>query len=90
MMTPQFVKPYVKSNKNDDVDTEAICRRLGSQYGFCNSQILSTNTRITVTDGSANLSRRGKNILAAGVANKTCALYGPLLNKKEKYNGVAV
>jgi transposase len=25
MMAPQFVKPYVKSNKNDSVDAEAIC-----------------------------------------------------------------
>lgn len=25
MMAPQFVKPYVKSNKNDSLDAEAIC-----------------------------------------------------------------
>ena len=25
MIAPQFVKPYVKSNKNDVVDAEAIC-----------------------------------------------------------------
>lgn len=25
LMSPQFVKPYVKSNKNDVVDAEAIC-----------------------------------------------------------------
>jgi len=25
LMSPQFVKPYVKSNKNDTVDAEAIC-----------------------------------------------------------------
>ncbi len=25
LMSPQFVKPYVKSNKNDTVDVEAIC-----------------------------------------------------------------
>ena len=25
MMAPQFVKPYVKSNKNDALDAEAIC-----------------------------------------------------------------
>ena len=24
-MAPQFVKPYVKSNKNDAADAEAIC-----------------------------------------------------------------
>ena len=26
MIAPQFVKPYVKSNKNDAVDAEAICQ----------------------------------------------------------------
>ncbi|MEJ2767056.1 transposase, partial [Photobacterium sp. MCCC 1A19761] len=25
LMPPQFVKPYVKSNKNDTADAEAIC-----------------------------------------------------------------
>jgi transposase len=25
MMTPQSVKPYVKTNKNDAIDAEAIC-----------------------------------------------------------------
>jgi hypothetical protein len=25
MMAPQFVKPYVKTNKNDSLDAEAIC-----------------------------------------------------------------
>ena len=25
LMAPQFVKPYVKTNKNDDADAEAIC-----------------------------------------------------------------
>lgn len=24
-MAPQFVKPYVKTNKNDEADAEAIC-----------------------------------------------------------------
>jgi transposase len=27
LMAPQFVKPYVKSNKNDANDAEAICER---------------------------------------------------------------
>jgi len=29
MMSPQFVKPYVKSNKNDALDAEAICEAVG-------------------------------------------------------------
>jgi transposase len=28
LMSPQFVKPYVKSNKNDTQDAEAICEAL--------------------------------------------------------------
>ena len=30
LMAPQFVKPYVKTNKNDAADAEAICA--GSRY----------------------------------------------------------
>ncbi|CAL8480535.1 transposase (plasmid) [Caballeronia sp. S22] len=29
MIAPQFVKPYVKSNKNDAADAEAICEAVG-------------------------------------------------------------
>ncbi|CAB3714157.1 hypothetical protein R8871_04327 [Paraburkholderia graminis C4D1M] len=29
LMAPQFVKPYVKSNKNDAADAEAICEAVG-------------------------------------------------------------
>ena len=27
-MAPQFVKPFVKSNKNDAIDAEAICEAI--------------------------------------------------------------
>jgi len=30
LMSPQFVKPYVKSNKNDATDAEAICEAVGA------------------------------------------------------------
>lgn len=29
LMAPQFVKPYVKTNKNDTADAEAICEAVG-------------------------------------------------------------
>ena len=32
MIAPQFVKPYVKSNKNDANDAEAICEAIELQY----------------------------------------------------------
>jgi len=28
-MAPQFVQPYVKTNKNDAADAEAICEAVG-------------------------------------------------------------
>lgn len=33
LMAPQFVKPYVKSNKNDAADAEAICEAALSDSG---------------------------------------------------------
>lgn len=39
LMTPQFVKPYVKSNKNDAADAEAICQAVGRpRCGSCDQQ----------------------------------------------------
>jgi transposase len=36
LMAPQFVKPYVKSNKNDANDAEAICdSSCTPNYAFC-------------------------------------------------------
>src|SRR5580658_11333373 len=31
LMAPQFVKPYVKTNKNDAADAEAICEAVGRE-----------------------------------------------------------
>ena len=31
LMAPQFVKPYVKTNKNDARDAEAICEAVGDR-----------------------------------------------------------
>ena len=32
MIAPQFVKPYVKSNKNDANDAEAICEAMSRPH----------------------------------------------------------
>jgi transposase len=32
LMAPQFVKPYVKTNKNDEADAEAICDVVRQAY----------------------------------------------------------
>ena len=32
LVAPQFVKPYVKSNKNDANDAEAICEAMGRPH----------------------------------------------------------
>jgi transposase len=29
LMAPQFIKPYVKTNKNNTADAEAICEAVG-------------------------------------------------------------
>lgn len=31
-MSPQFVKPYVKTNKNDDNDAKPICEACEAQH----------------------------------------------------------
>ena len=33
-MAPQFVKPYVKTNKNDAADAEAICEAVGRPHAL--------------------------------------------------------
>ncbi len=38
LISPQFVRPFVKSNKNDFVDAEAICGCIASVYAFCAAQ----------------------------------------------------
>jgi transposase len=35
LMAPQFVKPYVKTNKNDARDAEAICEAVMCTCGHC-------------------------------------------------------
>lgn len=32
LMSPQFVKPYVKTNKNDDNDAKPICEACEAQH----------------------------------------------------------
>ena len=34
LISPQFVKPYVKSNKNDANDAKAICEAVGRPFYF--------------------------------------------------------
>jgi len=35
LIAPQFVKPYVKSNKNDAIDAEAICEAVQRPNALC-------------------------------------------------------
>jgi transposase len=44
LMAPQFVKPYVKTNKNDAADAEAICEAVdpAERCGSCRSSPLSS------------------------------------------------
>ena len=38
LMSPHFVKPYRKSQKNDGNDAEAVCEAAGPQCGSCRSR----------------------------------------------------
>src|SRR5471032_1531230 len=42
LMAPQFVKPYVKTNKNDMADAEAICEAVARQNMLKRDGVLST------------------------------------------------
>jgi transposase len=43
LMAPQFVKPYVKTNKNDAADAEAICEAVVDRTcASCRSRMLSS------------------------------------------------
>jgi transposase len=53
LISPQFVKPFVKANKNDFIDTEAICEAASRpSMGFATpkteeKQILSARHRVS-------------------------------------------
>ena len=50
LISPQFVKPYVKSNKNDAVDAEAICEAVTRPnmrfVAIKNSKIFNVSIRL--------------------------------------------
>lgn len=53
LMAPQFVKPYVKTNKHDAADAEAICDRDSTQYAVRPCQIPGATDRAgTASDPS--------------------------------------
>ena len=47
MMAPAFVKPYLKSNKSDANDAEAICEATAPQYALCYPQVTGATGRAT-------------------------------------------
>jgi len=60
LMAPQFVKPYVKTNKHDAADAEAICaamaqaRKMASFWSRGYSMGKSTTTGVVAAASSAN------------------------------------
>lgn len=60
LMAPQFVKPYVKTNKNDVADAEVICEAASRP----NMRFVPINVWLTNL-----LNRRHPNIAAAALAN---------------------
>lgn len=40
LMAPQYVKPYVKTNKNDAADAEAICEAVAQKWPRLSEQLI--------------------------------------------------
>jgi hypothetical protein len=66
LMSPRFVRPYVKSNKNDARDAEAICEAVTrpamrfvvvatGEISFCLTMAAPTNRGAGTRDGAALL-----------------------------------
>ena len=59
LMAPQFVKPYVKTNKNDIADTEAICEAVSRPtMRFVPTKTGKSNRRSCPCTGLAKASSR--------------------------------
>lgn len=60
LMSPQFVKPYVKTNKHDMADAEAICEKqlLDPICALYRSRLLSNRPFYQCTEPDRDLSRR--------------------------------
>lgn len=75
LISPQFVRPFVKSNKNDFVDAEAICEAASRPA----MRFVTPRTESQQTLGAmhrarewvrAMLTRRHSNVVACALANK--------------------
>jgi transposase len=79
LMAPQFVKPYVKSNKNDVADADVYLRTLlihGARSAILAAQRKSVNTNVWL---AKLLDRRHPNIAAVALANKNARTVWALL-----------
>jgi transposase len=74
-MAPQFVKPYVKTNKHDAADAEAICEAVLRAERNLNDQ--SWLRRL--------IGRCNKNVAAVALANKNARIVWALLVKDERF-----
>ena len=88
LIAPQFVKPYVKSNKNDANDAEAICEAM-SRPGM---RFVAVKIR-TAKGKDDRLSqwitrlaaRRHPNVVAVALANKTARMAWAMLRNGIDY-----
>ena len=60
LIAAQFVKPYVKSNKNDQVDAEAICEAMSRRCGSCRSRVWRSKTPRQCTGFAQNWSSNAR------------------------------
>ena len=94
MIAPQFVKPYVKSNKNDAVDAEAICQavqrpsmRFIPARGIGAARYPKSASHSQSTDGPAN--RAGQPDSGVVIRIRDCPAQGNRNPQKERYHAAA-
>ena len=76
LMPPAYVKPYVKRQKNDATDAEAICEAVSR------SKIHGTRHRPWLT---ALLARRPTKVAAIALANKLARMAWAMMAKNQDY-----
>lgn len=65
LMAPQFVKPYVKTNKHDAADAEAICEAVTRPKEGANKQVISSQA-----DSLIKISRIWADFFPANTSNQ--------------------
>jgi transposase len=80
LMAPQFVKPYVKTNKNDAADAEAICEAVARTAQANQIRGLLGEFGLVIPQGIANVTRRIPELLE-DASNNLPGMLRSLINR---------